>query len=182
MDHLSLALRIGLTVVCLTAAVGKVRRRSAFRAFVSSVEAMVRAVPLVTAPHRFAVVVAGPTVAAELAVAVLLPWPATARAGAVLAVLLFGVLTAAVWFAVATGVPARCACFGRLSRRLGRTHVARNVTLTVAAATCCLPAGVPPWPGVLASSVAGVVFASVVVAWEDLAALVTAVPGVAVRP
>jgi hypothetical protein len=83
-------------------------------------------------------------------------------------------LTAGVWFAVATGVAARCACFGRISRRLGPTHVVRDLVLTAAAVVSCLPPGAwPPWPGVLVSTAVGCVLAAVVVAWEDLAALFT---------
>jgi hypothetical protein len=176
MDLLSFALRIALAAVCLTASLGKARGRAAFRAFVTSVAQVARSVPLVRAPERFAAVVAGPTVGAELVVAALLPWPDTALAGTVLALLLFGALTAAVWIAAAAGVPARCACFGRLSRRLGPVHVARNLTLTAAAAVSCwlVASGAgagPPLPGALVSAVSGVLFAAVVVRWEDLAAL-----------
>lgn len=176
MSYLSLALRIGLATVCLVAVVGKARGRASLRAFVTSIEQVARAVPLVKTPNRFATVVAGPTLVAELAVAVLVPWPGTARVGAVLALLLFGTLTTGVWFAVVTGVPARCACFGRTSRRLAPAHVVRNLVLTAAAVICCVSAGAwPPWPGVLTSTVAGCALAAVVVVWEDLAALFTPV-------
>jgi hypothetical protein len=181
MSYLSLTLRIGLAAVCLTAVLGKARGRVSLQAFVTSIEQVGRAVPLVKAPNRFATIVAAPTLAAELVVAILLPWPATARAGAVLALLLFGTLTAGVWLAVVTGVPARCACFGRVSRRLAPVHVVRNLILTAAAAVSCLPTGTgwPPWPGALVSTVAGCAVAAVIVALEDLAALFTPVE---VRP
>jgi hypothetical protein len=177
MSYLSLTLRIGLAAVCLAAVLGKAHGRASLRAFVTSIEQVARAVPLVKAPNQFAIMVAAPTLVAELAVAVLLPWPGTTRAGAVLALLLFGTLTAGVWLAVATGVPARCACFGRASRTLAPTHVARNLILTTAATICCLPTGNgwPPWPGTLVSTVAGCAFATVIMAWEDLAALFTPV-------
>lgn len=171
MAYLSLALRFALTVVCVVAVVGKVRSRTAFRAFVTSVEQVARAVPVIRAPSRFAAAVAVPTVATELAVALLLPWPAMAPVGAVLAVALFLTLTVAVWFAVVTGSAARCACFGRLSRRLGWMHVARNATLTVAAVGTWWSAGGLPVPGVLVSTVAGAVVAAVILRWEDLAVL-----------
>jgi hypothetical protein len=120
-------------------------------------------------------VAAVPTVVTELAAAALLPWPATAAAGTVLAAALFGALTSAVWFAVATGIPARCACFGRLGRPLGPAHVARNLTLTGFAVAAWWLVGTGSGTlapaGVLVSTVAGVVLAVVIVRWEDLAAL-----------
>jgi hypothetical protein len=149
---------------------GKVHSRTAFRAFVTSVEQMARAVPAIRAPRRFAAV-AVPAVVTEFAVAVLLPWPATAPAGTVLAVALFGALTAAVWFAVVTGSEARCACFGRLSRRLSWMHVARNATLTAVAGASWWPVGGLPVSGVVVSIVVGVVVAAVILRWEDLAVL-----------
>lgn len=174
MNYLSLIPRIGLAAVCLAAVVGKARGRASLRAFVTSIEQVARAVPLVKAPNRFATIMAAPTLVAELAVAVLLPWPGATRAGAVLALLLFGTLTAGVWLAVVTGVPARCACFGRVSRRLAPRHVVRNLILTATAAICCLPMTAwPPWPGALVSTVAGCALAAVIVAWEDLATLFT---------
>ena len=175
MSYLSLILRIALTAVCLTAVLGKAHSRASLQAFVTSIEQVARAVPLVKAPNRFATMVAIPTLVAELAVAILLPWPATARIGAVLALLLFATLTTGVWLAVATGVPARCACFGRTSRRLAPAHVARNLILTTAAAITCLPTpnAWPPWPGTVTSTVAGCTLATIIVAWEDLATLFT---------
>jgi hypothetical protein len=169
--YLSLASRVALVVVCVAAMLGKVRSRTTFRAFVTSVEQVARAVPMIRAPSRFAAAVAVPAVATEFAVAAALAWPATGPAGTVLAVALFGALTAFVWFAVVTGSEARCACFGKLSHRLSWPHVARNATLTAAAVATWWPAGGLPVPGVLVSIVAGVVVAAVVLRWEDLAVL-----------
>jgi hypothetical protein len=179
MTYLSLALRLWLAGVCIVAAAGKVAGRRSFGDFVNSLELAARAVPLVRAPARFARLAALPTVAAELAVAALLPWPPTALPGSALAVALFGVFTAGVTTAVATGTEAPCACFGRISRTLGVEHIVRNAVLTAAAAVALgatLARGLGPvgvLGGVLAAFGAAVA-TLLIMFWSDITALLFA--------
>jgi hypothetical protein len=173
MDYLSFGIRLWLAMVCAVAVVGKVRSRRSFGQFVTSLEVTARAVPLVRAPAVFARLVAVPLVVGECVVAVLLP--VTAVVGGVLAVGLFGGLTAGVAVAVATGTPAPCACFGRITRNLGWSHVVRNAVLLVAAGVALglslAGAGGSVGPAaVVSAGVAAAMATLVVVFWSDISA------------
>lgn len=175
MEYLSFGIRLWLAMVCAVAVLGKVRSRRSFGTFVTSLESAARAVPLVRAPARFARRLAPPVLAAEIAVAVLSPLPATAVLGCVLAVGLFGMFTAGVGVAVATGADASCACFGRITTKLGWPHVARNTVLVAAASVALilgLAGGIGPAGGVSAGIPAAVA-TLVVVFWSDIAAVLT---------
>ena len=167
MEYLSFGIRLWLAMVCAVAVLGKVRSRRSFGAFVTSLESAARAVPLVRAPARFARRLAPPVLAAEIAVAVLSPLPATAVLGCVLAVGLFGVFTAGVGVAVATGADASCACFGRITtklgvaargaqhrarRRGGRGADPRRWPAGSGRPAACRRLSRPPWPRSLSSS------------------------------
>jgi hypothetical protein len=181
MHYLSFGIRLWLALVCAVAVVGKARGRRSFGDFVTSLELAARSVPLVRAPARFARLAAAPILVAEAATAVLLPLPATALAGGVLAVLLFAGFTAGVMVAVATGAEAPCACFGRISRRLGWSDAVRDAVLLAAAGVAlAVGAGDVAPAGGVSAAVAALVATLVVVFWSDIAALFAA-PGVVVE-
>ena len=170
MSHALLTVRLTLAVVCLVAAVGKARDRVAFGEFT-------RVLGAIGLPGRAARPVAVATVAAELAVAALLPWPATATVGCAAAAALFTVLTVGVAVAVRGGRVVRCRCFGRAGALLGTAHTVRNGLLAAAAVAAWWGSAVAPStdrPGVAgvaaAAAFAGLA-ALVVVSWDDLAAL-----------
>jgi hypothetical protein len=172
MDYLSLGLRLFLAFVCLAAVAGKVRGRVAF----AGLEELVgkAGVPAVWTTQAAVLLVA-----TEFAVAALLPWPATALVGCVLATGLFAALTAGVAVVVRRGDVVPCRCFGRAGATLRASHVARNAALTavaVAAGASVLGYGgeVGSAPGGVLAGVTAAAAAAVVVFWDDLAALVSA--------
>jgi hypothetical protein len=81
----------------------------------------------VTGPLSVAVV------GVEVAVAVLLAVPATARAGLVLAVVLLSAFTVAIAAALRRGETASCNCFGRSTTPMGVRHLVRNALLLTVA-------------------------------------------------
>ncbi|MCP2250094.1 hypothetical protein LX86_008884 [Lentzea aerocolonigenes] len=126
-----MVLSVASTVLCglvlVVSAVSKVRSRTDYAEFVASV-------PAFGIPARWTRLFAVATVVAEFVIAVLLLASAivgtwSAVAGLVLATGLFGVLTAAVWRAVAQRSGAVCRCFGRTSTKLTHRHVVRNAAL-----------------------------------------------------
>jgi hypothetical protein len=171
MDLLVFGDRVLLAVVYLLAAATKVAGRDAFEAFVVSV----RAVPGVRL--RAARPLAGVVVTVELAVAVLLAVPATARWGFALAAGLGAALTAVMAAQVAAGVRVACRCFGPSRIPPGRFHVVRNGALTLLAAGGWLAAplvGADQPAAVLAfAGAVGLVAAIVVVALDEVLALFT---------
>jgi uncharacterized membrane protein YphA (DoxX/SURF4 family) len=157
-------------LVLLISAVSKLRTRSDYAEFVASV-------PAFGIPPRWTRLFAVLTVAAESTTALLLLaslftgfWPAVA--GLVLAVGLFGVLTAVVWRAVSRRSGAVCRCFGRARITLAHRHIVRNAVLLATAAlglsTVDVEAGRAWW---LAAAV-GAVGALLIVRFDDLADLV----------
>lgn len=171
-------LSTGAAVLCglvlLVSAVSKVRGRSDYADFVASV-------PAFGVPARWTRLFALLTVVAEFVIAVLLLaslftgfWPAAA--GLVLAVGMFGVLTAVVWRAVSRRSGAVCRCFGRARAKLARRHVVRNAFLLGVAALglvalSVVDAAVDP-VAVWLAAVVGAVGAALVVRFDDLADLV----------
>lgn len=165
----------GAVVLCglvlLVSAVSKVRGKSDYADFVASV-------PAFGIPARWTRLFAVLTVTAEFVIALLLlasvfigRWPAVA--GLVLAVGLFGVLTAAVWRAVARQSGAVCRCFGRASTTLGQRHVYRNAFLLAAALFGLGALNVAADPAATwLAAVVGAVGAVLVVRFDDLADLV----------
>jgi hypothetical protein len=170
---------IGASVLCglvlLVSAVSKVRTRKDYAEFVASV-------PAFGIPERWTRWFAAATVVAEFGItALLLPGAGFAAAGAgrwvagaglVLAVGLFGVLTVAVWRAVARRSGAVCRCFGPARAVLARRHVVRNALLLLAAAVGALPATAADSVASagLAAAV-GAVGAVLVIRFDDLAEL-----------
>ena len=167
----------GAAVLCglvlLVSALSKVRSSADYAEFVASV-------PAFGIPARWTRLFAVLTVTAEFVIAVLLlasvfvgRWPAVA--GLVLAVGLFGVLTAAVWRAVARRSGAVCRCFGRARTTLAHRHVYRNAFLLAAAlfglAVSVVDDPADPAATWLAAAI-GVIGAVLVVRFDDLADLV----------
>lgn len=170
-------LSTGAVVLCglvlLVSAVSKVRGRSDYAEFVASV-------PAFGIPARWTSLFAVLTVVAEFVIALLLLaslftgfWPAVA--GLVLAIGMFGILTAAVWRAVSRRSGAVCRCFGRASTKLAHRHVVRNAFLLAVAAsglaTLSVVDKVDPVAAGLAA-VVGAVGAALVVRFDDVADLV----------
>jgi hypothetical protein len=172
--------------VFIASAGSKLRSRIAFRSF----RAGLRATALVP-EHRLPAIAAG--LAAGEAVSALLLTAAAAMvvagatgatAMAVLALaaatLLFVVLTAGVALVLRRGISARCACFGASSGMpLGRVHALRNLTMLVlltAGLALCPLAHRPPAAGAAVAVLAGVVVASLIIRWEDLATLIAPLP------
>lgn len=86
---------------------------------------------------------------AELGIAAALLVPATARAGAAAALVLFAAMTVAVGWTLARGRRPDCGCFGKLhSSPIGRTTIARTLALSSLAAI--LAATDPDSPAALA--------------------------------
>lgn len=171
---LSISAAILCGTVLLVSAFSKIRSRSDFAEFAASV-------PAFGIPARWTRLFAVLTVVAEFVTAALLLasvftgfWPAVA--GLVLAVGLFGVLTAAVWRAVSRRSGAVCRCFGRARTTLAHRHVVRNAVLLAVAASglaalSVVDSSVDPVAGWLAAAV-GAVGAVLVVRFDDLADLV----------
>jgi hypothetical protein len=176
--YLSFGLAMTLSLVCLVAAASKVAGVRAFRGFVGTL-AETGVPPGLARPAGVALV------GTELAVAALLPWPATRTVGAALAVVLLAGLTTGVARAVHHGTTAACRCFGPGRQRLGPTHVRRNATLTaVALLTWATSAWSPDGPaqpaGLGLGAAAATMGALLVIEWENVAALFT--PAAAGRP
>jgi hypothetical protein len=166
-------------LVLLVSAVSKVRGKDSYAEFVASV-------PAFGIPARWTRLFAALTLGAEFAItALLLPagvlvaaGSGTGRwsgvAGLVLAAGLFGVLTAAVWRAVARRTGAVCRCFGPARTVLAPRHVVRNALLLLVAALGVVALSVAdtmePVAAVLAAAV-GAVGAVAVVRFDDLAEL-----------
>lgn len=120
-----LLVRLMLAVVLAVAGVAKLTDRVGSR----------RAVVDFGVPERFASPVALLLPLAELTAAVLLVLRATARLGAVLALLLLAFFVAAIAVNLSHGRRPDCHCFGQLhSAPVGWPTLARNVVLALAAA------------------------------------------------
>lgn len=177
------SLAVGVMVLCgvvlLVSAVSKVRSRGDYAEFVASV-------PAFGLPARWTSLLAVATVVVEFAVTVLVLVASVLMvagvgagrwlggAGLVLAVGLFGVLTVAVWRAVARRSGAACRCFGPARTSLARRHVVRNALLLLVAllgvASVFVVDSVNPVVAGVAA-VVGVLGAVMVVRFDDLAEL-----------
>jgi hypothetical protein len=116
-----------LIVVFAFSAVAKLAGKGAFAAFRLATARLVPAVSGLARPLSVAVV------GVEVAVAVLLAVPATARTGLVLALVLLSAFTVAITAALRRGETASCNCFGRATTPMGVRHLVRNgLLLTVA--------------------------------------------------
>jgi uncharacterized membrane protein YphA (DoxX/SURF4 family)/thiol-disulfide isomerase/thioredoxin len=124
MDTVVLALRIVLVVVFATAGYGKLRDLDGSR----------RAMKDFGVPEGLAPLVGAALPIVELIVAVLLIFPATARAGAIAAALLLLAFMAGIARALSKGEQPDCHCFGQIhSAPAGRGTLIRNGVLAAAA-------------------------------------------------
>ncbi len=179
MGYVAVSAMVLCGLVLLVSAVGKARGKGSYAEFVASI-------PAFGIPARWTGLFAALTLGTEflvtaslLAAGILVAagsgagrWLAVG--GLVLATGLFGVLTAAVWRAVARRTGAVCRCFGPASTVLAPRHVVRNVLLLVFAASGVVAlfgvSEVETVAGVLAAAV-GAIGAVAVVRFEDLAEL-----------
>jgi hypothetical protein len=175
---------VGAMVLCglvlLVSAVSKVRSRTDYAEFVASV-------PAFGIPARWKRLFAATTVTAEFTITALL-LPATvlvavgssagrwlAAAGLLLATGLFGVLTAAVWRAVARQSGAVCRCFGPARTVLAHRHVVRNALLLLVAVLGALPLSVADTADLAIAGLAAAIGALgtvLVIRFDDLAELI----------
>src|SRR4051812_38056089 len=136
----TLLFRIGLAVVFAVAGAGKLADREGAR----------NAAVDFGAPEALAGPLAVAIPLAELAVAVLLLFPSTAGLGAVGAVALLTLFSAAIALALARGRAPDCHCFGQLhSEPAGPMALARNGLLAGAAVFVAVASGTDPGPGAL---------------------------------
>ncbi|WP_432993405.1 MauE/DoxX family redox-associated membrane protein [Dactylosporangium sp. CA-233914] len=172
MGYVEIAARLLVGTVFVVALAGKVSSGRAYHAFAASLRQMrvlpERAVPAATAG----------SVAAEVAVVVLLALPLrwAAAAGFVVAAGLFAVFAAAIAASLRGGNRAPCRCFGASSTPLGRGHIVRNaVLIAIALAGLVAAAGggaIEP-AGAFVAGGAGLVAGILVTAYDDLAALLS---------
>lgn len=157
-------------VVFALALISKVSSRSAWAAFVVSLQRM----DVVASAWTRAAAVA--TVVAEAAIVMLALVPVR-QAGTVAFVLaagLLGALTAAIARVIRRRTAVPCRCFGASDTPLSMQHVARNLTLAVIAVlglAGSLAGGGFQAPMVAVIALAGVLIGLLVTRWDDLAAL-----------
>ncbi|MBP2325035.1 ABC-type dipeptide/oligopeptide/nickel transport system permease component [Kibdelosporangium banguiense] len=179
MPYVSVGAMVLCGLVLLVSAVSKVRSAADYAEFVASV-------PAFGIPAGWTGLFALATVAAEFAITALV-LPASvlmavgisagrwlAGAGLLLAVGLFGVLTAAVWRAVTRRSGAVCRCFGPARTPLSQRHVVRNALLllvaVLGAATLSVMDSVDPVVAAV-TAVIGLLGALMVIRFDDLAEL-----------
>jgi methylamine utilization protein MauE len=162
-----LAARVLVGLVFAVAAVGKLAGRARLTEFADSLAPLGRS-PVGWLP------IAAATAAVELAVAVLVAFPATYRLGLGLATAVMIVFCAAIARSMRRGRRVTCRCFGRSGAVLGRAHLVRNALLAAwAAAALAVPAG--PALGLdtgAAAALVGTFAAVVAINWDSLAGLV----------
>lgn len=175
MGYAELVGRSLLALVFLVAVVGKLRGGAAFAEFAGSVA------QFGLLPAGWVMPAARVAVGVEALVVVLLPLPATAPAGYLVATGLLGVLTGAMLAAVRRGRRPVCRCFGAGGAAIGARHVVRNALLAAVAvaglALSLAATGPSPRPaGGLLAVAAAVPLAAVVVRLDDLVDLFVAHP------
>jgi hypothetical protein len=99
-------------------------------------------------------------------------WPASARAGALLAALLLAAFSVAIVLSLTRNANATCRCFGADGGRLGVRHVVRNALLFVSCLVVAIGGTGPVDPGVaVAAAGAGVTAALLVLGMDPVAEL-----------
>lgn len=165
--HFAAGLRGLLVVVFCVAAYGKLRHREAREELAGTLAEM----GLDLRRSRLATVA---VVVAECCTVLLLCWPESGLYGTWAATALLAAFSLGVAHALRRGSTAVCRCFGASGSRLGRVHLARNLTLTTLAAAAAVLTtvyGRPPQTTDAVAALAGAVAGVVLVAWEDLAAV-----------
>ncbi|MGX7824648.1 MauE/DoxX family redox-associated membrane protein [Actinokineospora sp. 24-640] len=173
MAYLVFAARCLLVLVFAASAVGKLRGRAAFAAFVQATAALA---PLA---GRYSAPLAGAVVAAEVGIVVLLAVPATAAVGLAAALVLLSAFTAAIALALRRGSSAPCRCFGGSGgdRPVGTSDLARNAVLALAAVTGLAgPVGAGDPLGLAMAGVTALVLAALVLNFDSLTYLVAGLP------
>ena len=127
--YLTLGCRLVITGIFLVSLGSKIRGRAQYREFVAATAALTGA--RASRARRLA----GLTVAAEGAVALLTALPATAPAGLLLAVGVLGVFTYALVRVLRRNRVVTCRCFGSSTTPVGVPQVVRNVLLMLTAVT-----------------------------------------------
>ena len=127
--YLTLGCRLIIAGIFLVSLGSKVRGRAQYREFVAATTALTGA----RAPY--ARCLAGLTVAAEGAVALLTALPQTALAGLLLAVGVLSVFTYALVRVLRRDRVVTCRCFGSSTTPVGVPQVVRNVVLILTAVT-----------------------------------------------
>lgn len=171
MRYVEIAARLLVGTVFVVAVAGKVNGRSAYRAYVLSLQQM-----KVLPSHRVAAV-AGGSLAVEGAIVVLLAVPlrCIAAVGFVLAAGLLAVFASAISVSLRRGNRAPCRCFGASTTSLGRGHIVRNLVLVAVSVaglvTALLPGAGPAMAGGIVAALTGLVTGVLVTAYDDIAGL-----------
>jgi hypothetical protein len=169
-DYLDFSCRVLLGTVFTVAVVGKVRRGTAYREFVTSLRG------LGWLPSALLPAVAAAVVACEAMVVLLLAVPATGVVGHLLAVLVLGSFSTTVAASLYRGQQVRCRCFGSDGRRFGIGHLVRNGLLMVVGGFGLVAAAAggtsPRWDLLAAGCAVALLGAGAIVRWDDLAYLI----------
>jgi hypothetical protein len=172
LTSLDIGARIFVGIVFIAAAVGKARP-SSFQRFAASLAEY-------GVPQPLRTVTGGSVIATESVVALGVLWARSAGVAFLLAVLMIGVVTGAAALALRKGRQPLCNCFGgRNATPVGRGEFYRNAVIVGVALLGAVVSlagyrqGVSGAWGVVAGSL-GVLSAFAVVAWNDLARLVSA--------
>lgn len=155
MGYLSLGCRLVITGIFLVSLGSKIRGRAQYREFVAATAALTGS----RAPHARRL--AGLTVVAEGAVALLTALPLTAPAGLLLAIGVLSVFTYALVRVLRRGRVVTCRCFGSSTTPVGVTQVVRNMVL-ILTAVAGLVTGSGGMPHVDVGAVAVTAFAALI--------------------
>jgi hypothetical protein len=160
-----------LAVVFCVAAITKMRRKSDLVQFRATIAAF-------GIGFRWTSTAAGAVIAGELTAASLILIDATALGGLALAAGLLAIFTVMIRLTARRGVAMSCRCFGASDQPLGVRHVVRNtillsITAVGVAGTLITPSGADRLDvaALILSGFVGVVLAALVVAYDDLVAL-----------
>ncbi|MEO3796970.1 MauE/DoxX family redox-associated membrane protein [Nonomuraea sp. B10E15] len=171
--YIGFGCRILLALVFVAAAGSKVRGRRGFIEFRATVSAFgVKA--------RWSSAVAGAVIACELAAAALMPVGVTAPAGLGIGAALLIVFSLVIASALRRGTSTSCRCFGTSTQPLGARHLVRNAILLMTAGVGLAGTVLTGHMGsagfdtaaLIVSGFAAVVAAALVIAYDDLVALV----------
>ncbi|WP_271219292.1 MauE/DoxX family redox-associated membrane protein [Streptosporangium carneum] len=169
---MSITCRFLLTLVFFSAAATKLRGRSDLAQFRATVREF-------GVGPRWSSAAAGAVIAGELVAASLMLFDAAALAGLGLAAVLLAAFTGAIGSAVRRGATTSCRCFGASDQPMGMRHVARNAILLLITAagvtgTLLAPGGAGGLDvtALILSGFVAVVLATLVIAYDDLVALV----------
>jgi hypothetical protein len=156
MTYLAIGCRCVIGLVFLIAAVGKLRTRTAWASFRSSVSGM-KIVPESVIP-----IVAVAVVGAELVVVATLTIPSTVVLGFAVASGVLVAFSAAIIAALRRKTGGTCRCFGISAAPFGIHHVVRNGALVAVAVTGALATILAPDTEIAAGGVAVATVASII--------------------